>query len=473
MAEYHLHARCVSRAKGGSYTATASYITGLKLRDDRLGETHNYGRKHRIMMYGVVLAPGMPAEWDDTERLTAEVESSARQKNTTIGRTYEMAIPIELPVSQYRDLAETFAREIASHGYACIWAVHYNDQGSNPHIHVLAADQPYEAGKWQPKTRTAYALDDNGDRIPVIDKRTGQQKIGKRGRKEWQRIREDHHLKRKETLLRLREFWSDVANAALEQAGRTERIDHRSYADRGIERVPTIHEGYAARRMAAEGQESERIEINTAIRAANDAHSKLSQLQERRKLYERIRDGINRVCTIIDRGLREIAERAAQLVRTISDSTGRRKQAIANRECSVTGQQREVELDDFRAAENLISHYCSHTRASTKSVSTASGERSGVSVKQVAQPKSAEASVYTAEVLADLIGGGDIERRSPENTIPIPSSAPTTVASAGHHQTPNDVARMVPTQVKQKKQSKTTKKAQQKKKQVSNRGCDR
>ncbi len=52
----------------------------------------------------------------------------------------------------------------------------------------------------------------------------------------------------------LRPHWADLVNAALEGAGRQERVDHRSHKARGIDRVPTVHIGPSgptrARRMA-------------------------------------------------------------------------------------------------------------------------------------------------------------------------------------------------------------------------------
>ena len=56
----------------------------------------------------------------------------------------------------------------------------------NLHIHVLLTIRPLtENGEWGAKTKKVYELDENGERIPLIDKRTGQQKVDKRNRKQW------------------------------------------------------------------------------------------------------------------------------------------------------------------------------------------------------------------------------------------------------------------------------------------------
>ena len=61
--------------------------------------------------------------------------------------------------------------------------------------------------------------------------------------------------------------WADECNKHLSAA---HQIDHRSNAARGIEDIPTIHEGYAARAIEARGELSERMEINREIRRKND-----------------------------------------------------------------------------------------------------------------------------------------------------------------------------------------------------------
>jgi len=42
-----------------------------------------------------------------------------------------------------------------------------------------------EKGEWGVKSKKVFGLDENGERIPVIDKKTGQQKVDRRNRKQW------------------------------------------------------------------------------------------------------------------------------------------------------------------------------------------------------------------------------------------------------------------------------------------------
>lgn len=96
---------------------------------------------------------------------------------------------------------------------------------------------------------------------------TGRQKIGARNRKVWKRVNVSNNpLDSKEFLERLRREWADSCNALLPGYA---VIDHRSFKARGIERIPTIHEGYASREMEKRGGRGDLCEENRRIQALN------------------------------------------------------------------------------------------------------------------------------------------------------------------------------------------------------------
>ena len=72
-----------------------------------------------------------------------------------------------------------------------------------------------------------------------------------------------------EQLAAWRAAWADMSNRHLERAGREERIDHRSNAARGIDEIPTIHEGVTAQALERKGIISNRCELNRQIKADN------------------------------------------------------------------------------------------------------------------------------------------------------------------------------------------------------------
>ena len=66
-----------------------------------------------------------------------------------------------------------------------------------------------------------------------------------------------------------RAAWADATNRHLERYGHDERIDHRSNAARGLDEIPTIHEGVTARALERKGVIADRCEINRQIKADN------------------------------------------------------------------------------------------------------------------------------------------------------------------------------------------------------------
>lgn len=55
----------------------------------------------------------------------------------------------------------------------------------------------------------------------------------------------------KEQLVKWRAAWAECVNRNLKRCGLDERIDHRSFVERGTDEQPTIHEGVVARALEA------------------------------------------------------------------------------------------------------------------------------------------------------------------------------------------------------------------------------
>ena len=66
-----------------------------------------------------------------------------------------------------------------------------------------------------------------------------------------------------------RKSWADVVNREMEGWQLSERIDHRSNAERGLDEQATVHEGVAARAMEDKGMIADRCELNRQIKADN------------------------------------------------------------------------------------------------------------------------------------------------------------------------------------------------------------
>lgn len=284
MAIFHMSISNVSRAKGSSSCASLAYIAASKVYEERTHQTYSYGRKERVMKVATLLPDGAPHAYADATQLFNAIEKYEQASNARTAKKIVVALPRELPLDESDEILTSFIKsKLCANGYCATYAIHNDKDGNNPHAHILVANRPLDpkTGEFErTKTKKVYALDAHGERIPLIDKKTGKQKVDKRNRKQWKRIAvaKSNLLDEKEFLVSLRKSWADECNKHLSQE---DRIDHRSNAARGIDDIPTIHEGYAARAMEARGDVSERMEINRHIRLKNDLiHQLVETLKE-------------------------------------------------------------------------------------------------------------------------------------------------------------------------------------------------
>ena len=139
--------------------------------------------------------------------------------------------------------------------------------GHNPHAHVLMTMRAMdEHGKWLPKSRKVYDLDENGERIKLP---SGRWKSHKEDTVDW------NDQKYCEIW---RHEWEVIQNRYLEANDRPERVDLRSYARQGLDIIPTVHEGAAVRQMEKRGIQTNIGNLNREIRAANRLMKSIRQL---------------------------------------------------------------------------------------------------------------------------------------------------------------------------------------------------
>ena len=132
-----------------------------------------------------------------------------------------------------------------------------------------------------------------------------------------------------------RKAWADVCNQYLEH---DKKIDHRSYAEQGIEMLPTIHEGYMARKIESDGGISERCEINREIRQKNNLI---------REIIDEIKSITHQITELTQQKGEEINERFANLFKRQhrSGEDSKTERADPNRKRGVE----ESELQSFIA----------------------------------------------------------------------------------------------------------------------------
>lgn len=234
---------------------------------------HDYTRKRGIVHSEILLPPNAPPDFQDRGTLWNSVEQIEKACNSQLARELEVALPIELSREEQVRLIRAYcSSQFVSRGMCADFNIHDTGSG-NPHAHILLTMRPMdERGKWLPKSKKEYVLDENGERIRLS---SGRYKTRKVDLVDWN-SQENAEVWRK--------VWADLANEFLERNNRPERIDHRSYERQGIDQIPTVHIGVAASQMEKKGIATERGELNRSIKAANrllrDIKAQIGKLKE-------------------------------------------------------------------------------------------------------------------------------------------------------------------------------------------------
>ncbi len=251
-----------------------------------------------------------------------EVEAGEKRKDAQIARDIEISLPRELGKAEAVQLAQDFVREqFVDRGMVADLNVHWTqarDGGEQPHAHVMLTMRE------------------------VVPGREGHEEEGAFGKKvvAWN----DRAL-----LGEWRERWAEMANARLLELGHDIRIDHRSYAEQGIDLEPQHKIGPAGVRREDREQDAERAaehrdiarrngdklhdEPEIALRALTQQHSTFTR-QELARFVDRHTDGAEQFSSVMAK-----VEAAPELVRLGQDGRGRDR--FTTREMLDTEQRME------------------------------------------------------------------------------------------------------------------------------------
>ena len=254
----HFKITIVKRSQGQSAVAGAAYQSGERLFSEYDQKTKFYNKKKELVHAEIMLPSHAPPGYADRATLWNAVEAVENQWNSQLARRIVLAFPVEVPKEQYLPMLKEFCQEqFISKGMIADFAIHDKGDG-NPHAHILLTLRAMdEHGKWLPKARKVYDLDENGERIRLP---SGNWKCHKENTVDW------NDQKYAEVW---RHSWETITNRYLEAAGRPERVDLRSFERQGIQQIPTVHLGPAAHQMEKRGVETFLGNLNRDIRAAN------------------------------------------------------------------------------------------------------------------------------------------------------------------------------------------------------------
>ena len=314
------------RCSGGhSAVEQSGYISREKMYSEYDGQTY-YPKYAEDLVHSEVLLPkNAPEEFRDPAKLWNSVEMNEKSDNAQLARTWRIELP-NLWTYQYaamfvKDLCD---RLFVSKGMCVQFAIHdsENDKGQrNLHCHVMLTLRSLdEQGHWMPKQKKVYLTDDKGERIPLIDKKTGEQKVDKQKRKQWKctTIKTNDWDDQ-----RYAKFWrkelTDAINSANAELGMTQDIwEYRSYKEQGLDIVPQIHLGEKASAMERAGIKTIRGDINRDILAQN------AVITAARTAYEKAREELAEAMAIPVAIVKEFKSEIIDVIRKVAERNNNR-----------------------------------------------------------------------------------------------------------------------------------------------------
>lgn len=367
MSIYHCSIKIGSRGKGQSAVAAAAYRSGQKLTDEELGAVSDYTRKSGVVYSEVSLCDNAPAEYINREILWNSVQTIEKASNSRLWREFEVALPQELSREEQIDTVRDYVKTLTEQGMCCDWSIHDKHDG-NPHAHIMATVRSIkENGEWAAKCRKVYDLDENGQKIV--------QKYDKLGHKQYKSHKEDYNdWNNKERVEEWREKWAECCNKRLSE---DKRIDHRSYKRQGIDKEPTIHEGYKVRMIAKKsGIALDRMAENWKIKQRNEYMQRIKQ--ELEKVQQELEKIIKEKERAINAGKQRIAELLARRSRTVNSDNrepDERERETEGRERTAETSYNQSEEIDTEALIRRAKAVIDSSRASEESGATARKNR--------------------------------------------------------------------------------------------------
>jgi len=187
----------ISRRTGATACARMAYVLRARIHDPRIATTHDYMR----MGDGDLLASGITGWRGSAESLAQAMSTAEKRGDACEGRSAILAVPHELTLEQSSALVADWCRHLnEQHNVACAWVIHAPDAHGderNVHAHVVITG----------RRSNGCAL---GEKARELDDR----KTGPAAIEAW------------------RAAWGELAGRALEQAGKAQPVDMRSWKRR-------------------------------------------------------------------------------------------------------------------------------------------------------------------------------------------------------------------------------------------------
>ena len=200
---FHFTMKVHGRSEGTCAVRLAAYRAGERIRSTLTGRTHTYTRKTEVEWKQIFTPPGAPDWMRDRSSLWNAADLSETRKDAQLAREIEIALPLALDRTGQVDLLrEWIVDELVERGMVADACLHA--KAGNPHCHILMTLRAV--------TGDGFGLKERAWNSPSLASE-------------------------------LRASWARAVNRHLEKSGLDIRVDHRSYAEQGIDLIPTVHVG--------------------------------------------------------------------------------------------------------------------------------------------------------------------------------------------------------------------------------------
>jgi Ti-type conjugative transfer relaxase TraA len=262
----HFTPQLIGRGNGRSAVLSAAYRHCARMDHEAEARTVDYSNKRGLAHEEFLLPADAPA-WarmliadrsvaGAAEAFWNKVEAFEKRADAQFAKEFIVALPVELSQGQNIALFRQFVFEqVLARGQVADWVFH--DEPGNPHVHLMTSLRPLTVSGFGQKKVAVVGPDGQPLRTTT----------GKIQYRLW--------AGEKVEFLQQRTAWLDLQNQHLALAGLEIRVDGRSYAERGIDIVPTTHIGVAAKAMQRKGGEAgrtidlERLAVHEAQRSIN------------------------------------------------------------------------------------------------------------------------------------------------------------------------------------------------------------
>lgn len=239
--ELYLSPKVVGKGPKGRTACGSSAYRSCDRIIDNTGRVHDYRHKGGYVTGGIELPAGAPEELRNRQTLWSRHEEKDIRKDAELFREITVALPNELDYEASASVIRQLAKPLTDRGMCVQWDIHDTTKEGqrNLHAHLMV---------------TMRTLQPDGT-------------FGNKNRS-WNRYNGGLNVADL-----LRPEAARLMNEELARIGSSERVEHESFADRGIDKIPTKHMGVEATAMERKGIKTNKGRRNRYIEWLNQIHA--------------------------------------------------------------------------------------------------------------------------------------------------------------------------------------------------------